>query len=183
MRVVVVAAVFVASLTTPIYLYAQLSKWGKTPGFWYSRYNNEYTVNTHSCAEFIANPNKRDYRDIALFARRVFEVLPQNAILVDADSRTFYPLRYFQLYENVRPDIRLRLVNSWGFDNWGLSRRDFSELLERVYRNGEDLFIVSLAHPFGEFLAQENVQGRYEFERFPLDPERWIYRLSRPKTY
>ncbi len=168
---------------TPLYLYAQLSKWGEKPGFWHARYNNNYTFNTYNGAEFIANPNKGTYGDIATFAAQIFEALPQNAILIDTDSRTFYPLRHFQLYERERPDLRLRLVNSWGFDDWGLSRRDFSQLLERAYVNREDLFIVSLGHPFEALLAQESQQGRYEFERFPLDSERWIYRLSRPKTY
>jgi len=177
-RIVLATALFAASLLTPVYLYAQLSRWGERPGFWYARYNNEYTVNTHDCAEFIANPNKGNYRDIAVFAARVFERLPEGAILIDSDSRTFYPLRYFQLYGHERPDLRLRLVNSWGFDGWGLSRRDFVELLERSHTNGEDLFIVSLAHPFGDILAQEQLFERYRFEPFVLDSERWIYKLS-----
>ena len=173
---------FAASVMTPMYLYAQLSKWEDKPGFWHARYNNNYTFNTYNGAEYIANPNKGTYRDIAELAARVFETLPQNAILIDTDSRTFYPLRHFQLYEHERPDLRLRLVNSWGFDDWGLSRRDFSQLLERAYLNGEDLFVVSLGHPFGELLSQESLRGRYEFEPFALDSERWIYRLVLPSA-
>ena len=177
-RSFVVASVVGVSVMTPPYLYAQLSRWGANPGYWNARYNNNYTFNTHDCAVYITNPNKGNYGDIATFADLVFELLPKNAILVDSDSRTYYPLRYFQVYENARPDIRLRLVNSWGFDDWGLSRQDFSRLLERVYLNGEELFLVSLAHPFVDFLAQENVEGRYEFQPFELETGRWIYRLS-----
>jgi len=181
-RIAILVTLFAASVTTPIYLYAQLSRWGEKPGVWHNRYNNNYTFNTYNSAEFIANPNKGTYRDIAAFAARIFEALPQNAILIDTDSRTFYPLRHFQLYERERPDLRLRLVNSWGFDDWGLSRRDFSQLLERAYMDSEDLFIVSLGHPFDALLAQESQQSRYEFEPFALDSKRWIYRLSLPKT-
>ena len=181
-RITVLITLFAVSVTTPIYLYAQLSKWGEKPGFWYARYNNNYTFNTYNGAEFIANPNKSTYEDIATLAARIFEVLPQNAILIDSDSRTFYPLRHFQLYEGERPDLRLRLVNSWGFDDWGLTRQDFMQLIERAYVNGEDLFIVSLGHPFAELLAQESQQGRHEFEPFALDSERWIYRLSLTTT-
>ncbi|MFQ5512267.1 MAG: protein O-mannosyl-transferase family [Candidatus Krumholzibacteriia bacterium] len=178
-RLFTLAAVFTVSFATPIYLYGRLSEWGRSPGFWHARYNNDYTFNTHDCAEFIANPNKGTYRDITTFAARVFERLPRGAILVDSDSRTFYPLRYYQVYEGARPDMRLRLVNSWGFDGWGLSPQDFSALLERARANGEDLFVVSLGHPFEELLA--DTKGRYEFEPFPLGTDRWIYRLSVPR--
>ncbi len=176
-RIAFAVVLFASSLVMPIYLYAQLSRWGERPGFWHARYNNEYTSNTHDCAEFIANPNKRNYNDIAIFAARLFEKLPQGAILIDSDSRTFYPLRYFQIYGHERPDLRLRLVNSWGFDGWGLSRRDFVELLERAHANGEDLFLVSLGHPFDDILAQEKLLERFRFEPFALDSERWIYTL------
>jgi hypothetical protein len=176
-RIAFAVVLFASSLVMPIYLYAQLSRWGERPGFWHARYNNEYTSNTHDCAEFIANPNKRNYNDIAIFAARLFEKLPQGAILIDSDSRTFYPLRYFQIYGHERPDLRLRLVNSWGFDGWGLSRRDFVELLERAHANGEDLFLVSLGHPFEDILAQEKLLERFRFEPFALDSERWIYTL------
>jgi len=48
--------------------------------------------------------------------------------------------------------------------------------------NGEDLFIVSLGHPFAELLAEESQQGRYEFEPFALESDRWIFKLSLPRT-
>ena len=83
-----------------------------------------------------------------------------------------------QLYEHWRPDIRLRLVNSWGFDNWGLSKNDFAELIARAFRNNEELFIVSLGHPIEEFLAQESLEGHYRFDPVALDSKRWIYKLA-----
>ena len=178
LRTTTVIILVASSVMTPVYLYAQLSRWGAQPGFWHARYNNNYTFNTHNCAEYIANPNKGTYRDIAVFAERILETLPQGAILVDSDSRTFYPLRYLQVYEGWRPDIRLRLVNSWGFENWGLSKQDFFELVERAYRGNEDLSIVSLGHPFEELLATDALKDRYRFDRRSLDSERWIYKLA-----
>jgi len=181
-RNAILVSLFAISVTTPIYLYSHLSRWGEKPGFWYARYNNNYAANNYNQAEYIANPNKRNYGDVTAFAERIFETLPKDAIIVDTDSRTLYPLRYLQVYEQKRPDIRLRLFNSWGFADWGLSRQGFLQLLEGAYTHRADLFITTLDHPFAEMLAVARQRRPYEFEPFALDSRHWVYRLSVPKA-
>jgi len=182
MRGTLLALAFAASLCAPVYLYAHLSTWGAKPGFWHARYNNDYAANNYNQAEYVANPNKRHFREVSNFADRMFATLPQNAIVVDTDSRTLYPLRYFQVYEEKRPDIRLRLYNSWGFANWGLSPEGFLQLIEGAYEHHADLFIPTLDHPYAEILAMAREQRAYDFERFPLDSVHWIYKLAVPKA-
>src|SRR5262249_48065838 len=117
-----VAVLSILAVGAPIYLYAHTARWGQNPqSFWHKRYNNDYTANNYDQAEYVANPNRRNYRDVTYFAEQVYRKLPRNSILLDTDSRTLYPLRYIQVYENQRPDIKLRLYNSWGFSGWGLS--------------------------------------------------------------
>lgn len=180
-RGAVLALLFAVSLASPVYLYAHLSKWGEKPGFWHARYNNDYTANNYNQAEYIANPNKRKFKEVSSFTDLMFAVLPKNAIVVDTDSRTLYPLRYLQVYENKRPDIRMRLYNSWGFADWGLSPEGFLQLIEGAYVHRADLFIPTLDHPFAEIITAARQQRAYEFERFPLDSKRWVYKLAVPK--
>ena len=180
-RGAILALLFAVSFAAPVYLYAHLSKWGEKPGFWHSRYNNDYAANNYNQAEYIANPNKRNFKEVSTFTDLMFAVLPKNAIVVDTDSRTLYPLRYFQVYENKRPDIRMRLYNSWGFANWGLSPEGFLQLIEGAYVHRADLFIPTLDHPYAEIIAAARQQRPYDFERFPLDSTHWVYRLAVPK--
>lgn len=167
------AAVCVA---LPPYVYAHLAEWGREPGLLHARYNNERTKNTHDAAEYVANPNKRHYRDVRDLVELLFTELPESSTLVDTDSRTYYVLRVFQTdREPRRPDLRIELVNSWGFDDWGLSPVRFGQLLARAHRYDENLFLISLRDPFARYLHATRV--RYRFDRFPLDEHRWIYRL------
>jgi hypothetical protein len=182
LRVAALALAFAASLCAPVYLYAHLSKWGAKPGFWHARYNNDYAGNNYNQAEYVANPDKRHFREVSNFADRMFATLPKGAIVVDTDSRTLYPLRYFQVYEEKRPDIRLRLYNSWGFANWGLSPEGFLQLIEGAYEHRADLFIPTLYSPYAEILAAARERRAYEFEKFPLDSVHWVYKLAVPKT-
>ena len=169
--------VLLFSIGFPPWFYAQLSIWGREPGFWYSRYNNKHTVNTHDCAEYIANPNKRHFTDVVDFAELLFDRLPKNSIYLDDDGRCYYPLIYFQRYYGKRPDLSIQMINCWGFKNWGASTNGFATLLNDAWKSNRPLFLISLGHPFGGFLEQIPDRGRFIFERFPLDDRRWIYRL------
>ena len=173
------AALFLFSILFPPYLYANISGWASTPGFWYFRYNNNYTVNSHDCAEYIANPDKRNYYDVEEFAEVLFKILPAGAIFVDDDSRTYYPIHdYYMKYYGKRKDLNVQIINSWGFDNWGLTPNRFSALLKQSYENNREFFIVSVDHPFRGIITALPEKERYQFEAFSLDEKRWIYRLK-----
>jgi hypothetical protein len=107
-----------------------------------------------------------------LFAR-----LPSNALYLDNDGRAYYPVRYFQRYHGMRPDVRAELVNSWGFSGWGLEPGEFSRLIHEAHRGGQPLFLVSIQEPFYGPITRLPGLDRLRYRRFPLDEKRWIYRL------
>lgn len=171
------------SMILPPYLYANQAIWGRNPqSYWFRRYNNFYTENTHDVSGYIADPNKRNYYSVQQFAKLVFEKLPQGAVLFDDDSRTYYPLaEYYQRYYQARPDLDIRLVNSWGFQNWGDSESTFARMLEEAYRTGKDFFLVTNKQPFYGLLQKVQNPEKYQFKEFFLDEHRWIYRLVTAK--
>jgi hypothetical protein len=162
----------------PPWFYAQLSVWGRQPGIWHARYNNAYTRNSHDAAEYIANPNKRHWNDVEEFAELIFAQLPRSAHYVDDDSRTYYPIHYFKTHLGKRRDLNVHIINSWGFSGWGWSKERFATVLAHSYRTDRPLFLITIDHPFADFLATANQTGVFQFERFPLDDHRWIYRLK-----
>jgi hypothetical protein len=178
-----VAALALIAVASPIYLYAHTAKWGRSPeSFWHHRYNNDYTANNYDEAVYVANPNRHSYRDVTYFIEQVYRKLPRNAILIDTDSRTLYPLRYIQVYEDQRPDIKLRLFNSWGFAGWGISPQQALEGFDEARARRANLFITTTDHPFKELLAAAKQQGvDYNFEKYPLDDTLYIYRLETPR--
>ena len=171
----IVAAV--ACVVMPPYMYSHQAIWGADMNsVWHRRYNNRYTDNTYSIAEYIANPNKRGNRDIEEFCLKLLDKLPKHAVFFDDDSRGYFPVaEYFQRYYGLRPDLQVNLINSWGFANWGVSPASFKESLEQAYRTGGDFFLSSLQSPFQQALAA--MPERYTWRRFPLDEHRWVYRL------
>ena len=175
---------YVVSLAAPVTVYAHLTQWAERRlfPFWTGRYSNWYTENSHRIGEYLANPNKRHFRDIEEFADLVFSKFPPNSILFDDDSRTYYPLaEYFQRYYLKRPDIRTYLVNSWGFKNWGASESVFADELRSAYNTGRPFFLIALKHPFTGLLKAMPDGRRYRFDTFRLDEKHWVYRLVTAK--
>jgi hypothetical protein len=162
----------------PAYLDAQLSRWGRDPGPFHARWNNDYTENTHDAAAYIANPDKRHWNDAEEFAGLLFERLPRGAVYIDDDSRLYYPIDYLRRHRDRRSDLHVRMINSWGFSGWGLSEAQFTHHLRRAHDTDRPLFVVTLDWPFRHFIARAAEQGvPTRFERFELDSQRWIYRL------
>jgi hypothetical protein len=168
---------FVASAVAPIAIYARLAHWGRTgPAFLQQKFGNTLTANTHDVGEYVANPNKRHYREYEIFLGRLFESLPPGAIFLDDDSRTYYPIKYYQKYYNRRRDLRVEMVNVWGFEGWGLGRQGFAALLAEAYEGNKPLFLVSIAYPFDAFIIDLR-DDRYRFRKFPVGDGRWVYQL------
>ena len=172
------AAVTLAlSLIAPVYLYSRLSQWGRGPGFLQKKFGNTLMANSHDVGEYIANPNKRNYREYEIFIGLLFARLPEGAIFIDDDARTYYPIKYFQKFYGRRRDLRIEMLNVWGFEGWGLGREGFAALLEEAYRADKPLFLISIAHPYDGRIISTPGSERYRFRTYPLGDGRWVYRL------
>ena len=178
-----VGVLAVIAAASPIYLYAHTAKWGRDPqSFWHKHYNSDYTANNYDTAEYVANPNRRNYTGMTYFAELMFRKLPRNAIVVDTDARALYQMRYLQVYENQRPDIKLRLFNSFGFGDWGVSPEQLLQGFDEAQERHANVFITTTDDPFKGLLAAAEEKGRtYRFEKYPLDDKLYVYRLQTPK--
>jgi hypothetical protein len=177
-----VIGVLSAGILAPVILYKEIPVWAQNPAtYWYARYNNNYTENTHDCSTYILNPDKHAYLDIRTIADLVFTKVPNHAILVDDDSRTYYPLaEYYQKYYGKRPDITILLINSWGFKNWGKTEQELAAIIKNSVTR-RPVFLISQRHPFAG-LIEDLYTGGIVAEKYRLDEKHWIYRLL-PKDW
>jgi hypothetical protein len=173
----VLVASMLFSLAFPPWFYSKLAEWGTRPGLWSRRYDSEFHGNIVNFAEYLANPNKRHWRDAEEYANLLFEKLPKGAVYIDDDSRTYFPVQYFRRYYHRRLDLKIFMVNSWDFSDWGLDRRDFEKELLLARRSPGNLFLPSLRSPFRQLLPRNLDGSPPEFQLFPLDERRYIYRL------
>ncbi len=173
-----VYAGMLASVLIPPFVYRHLAVWGAEEGFWHGRFNNNYTHNTHNCATYIANPDKSGWRDVDAFAELLFAALPPNAIYFDDDSRNYYPLHdYYQRRYGKRPDVRILMMNTWGFDNWGLSEQGFTDNAVVWLRQGRPVFMTTIDKPMDGITRNLAARGIVA-KRHDLDADHWIYRLE-----
>ena len=169
-----------ASVLMPPLVYDHLAVWGNDQGFWHGRFNNNFTDNSHDCATYIANPNKRRWNDVDYFSRLLLEKLPKNSVFMDDDARVYYPLKYyFQRYYDMRPDVQVMMMNSWGFSGWGITEDAFVQMAQRAIR-ARPIFLVSVRAPHEGAVAKLAEQGIVA-RRFDLDDDHWVYRLEQVK--
>jgi hypothetical protein len=173
----IVIGVLSAGILAPVILYEKIPVRARNPAtYWYARYNNNYTENTHDCSTYILNPDKHAYFDIRTIADLIFTKAPDRAILVDDDSRTYYPLaEYYQKYYGKRPDITIMLINSWGFKNWGSTEQELAANIKKSLTR-RPVFLISRKYPFAG-LIEDLYTGGIVAEKFRLDEKHWIYRL------
>ncbi len=160
-------------------VYGNVVAWAHNPlSVWHRTHSGGYSSNLYNQAEYVANPNKRSYREVEIFADLLFAKLPPNSFFLDDDSRSYYPLAdYFQRYYGKRRDVSFLLVNSWGFSGWGLSTDSLSTLVERAYYLDKPFFVTSTGSPYQTFFNTIKKRIPIQFERFPLSADRWVYRL------
>ena len=172
----VVYGLLLVAIGFPPWFYTKLPEWGVNEGFWHQRYNNNYTVNSHDCATYIANPNKAGWDEVDKFSRLLFEKLPERAVFMDDDSRVYYPLRsYFQKHYGMRPDVTVMLMNTWGFSGWGTTEDAFVNFVRRNI-NRRRVFLISIEHPFVGAVDKLGKSGIVP-RRFELGEGRWVYEL------
>jgi hypothetical protein len=172
----VVATVLVAFVVPPPAVYARLRAWGEGGGI-FARYGPSAAENILDVGTYLANPDRRRFRGFEDFVDLLFARLPPGAIYLDDDSRTYYPIKYIQMYEGGRPDVRVELVNAWGFESWGLDPPRFADLLRSAHARDLDLFLPALETPYLPWLLRPENVDRYRFRRFPLDERRYVFRL------
>lgn len=167
-----------ASFAFSIYFYENLSVWGSNPdSIWHKRYDNEPVENTHNAIVYYTNPNKRNFTDIHDYITLLFEKLPPNSFYFDDDSRNFYSVELYQRLYKLRPDLRLFVLNSWGFNNWGCTKKGFANIFKKSYYTDQQLFLISLKYPFNYYLFATPDYKKYKFIKYPLDDKHWIYKL------
>ena len=172
------AAALAASVFVPPLVYDGLARAAQKPGPLRVRYGGESHGNTVDMATYLIDPDKHDYRDWDRFNSALFRALPTGSVYVDDDSRTYYQLAFYaQRYLGERPDVKVVLVNAWGFSNWGLTGEQFVAALREARETGPPLFLASLDDPYSSLLSAAPDALRFRFRRFPLDERRWVYKL------
>ena len=170
-------AALAASVAAPVALYSRLGKWAHGSPFLAATLRSGHTANTPDVGEYVANPDKRRFREYADFITALFARLPENAVFVDDDAHTYYPLLYYQKYEHARRDVAVALVNVWGFEGWGMDRAAFQQLLAAGHSGARRVFLISVGPPFGPWIVSAPGSEGYRFKRFPLAEGRWVYEL------
>lgn len=146
---------------------------------WHNRFNNTYAAGLYRQGEYISNPNKRGYTDVADYADELFSKLPAYSVYLDDDSRTYYPIaEYYQRFYGKRPDVSVQMMNSWGFDDWGLSPKAIVDMMERSYVSGTPFFIPTTMSPYSSVIRAAKERFDVKFTEFPLGGNRAIYRLE-----
>ncbi len=165
-------------LATPGF-YEYIWRSGRNPqSRWHHNYHNNYSANLYDQARFIIVPDKHDYRELDIYAGLLFAKLPQNAVYLDDDSRTYYTIAdYFQKYYRQRTDLQVLLINSWGIDGWGYSTKALIDFIRTAHRTDKPFFLPSLGRPYSDFLNHLPPDSGIRFERFYLSDSRWIYKM------
>ena len=175
---------FLSLLATPLF-YDFVENSAQNPdGFWYPRYNNIYSHNLYDQAGFIINPAKHEFYEMENFCDLVFEKLPQGSVMLDDDSRSYYPLAdYYQKYYNKRRDIQILLMNSWGIAGWGMSSEQLVMEIKDTVKRGTPFFIPTLMAPYQSIIDTLTQDNEFYFEKFPLNDKRWLYQVKSKKEH
>ena len=178
LKYLLLSAVILSLGWTP-YFYGHLSRWGNDPNsIWFSRYNNSLSYNTYRVNEFLANPNKRGYHDIAEVCNLILAKLPPHAEFCDSDSRLYFQLQlYYQQFYHRRLDVDFYLINSFLFPNWGIDQKTFAQKIKYAYLNGKAFFLNSMGWPESDYLSGLPDRQNYQFEKFRLNDNWWVYKL------
>jgi hypothetical protein len=201
---VVFLILVIPMLLLPGFIYGRMHGWYQNVAF-FNRYFNTYpqipwTRHTWDPVEFIVDTNKRNYEKVERYADAIFSILPQGAYLLNSDSRSDYPLRYYyrDLYQ-VRTDINHVSIFS-PFLTAETGNR-LAGRLKTALDRGDPVYSSSILYPEKVILDQlfllydpsttlEEVQSLSEAEylrRFPgvrfekivmfEEEQIWIYRL------
>ena len=159
----------------------------------------ELVSDTWDAFEYVANPAKTRYDEVKKSVEKLFHLLPQGAHYWTDDARDGYAISmYYQRILGERPDLHCHTVFS-PFLNEAQAKIE-ARKIEGALRNGEEVYLVSLAYPHRPILNQlylrldhraknESVSQlssealmstmpQYAIIKIPLFPEKDIYRYK-----
>ena len=162
-------ALLAALILAPIWLYAVLPGTLKSMGVSEGQFG-VYPIGTgaRDTLAYFLNPNKRGDDSAARFGRSTLEMLSPNALVFTpktTDQEAYVILRYVQLIEGVRPDVRLDLLLFEPADD--ITQALYEQAVAQ--QSCRPLYIASL-NPRGYPLEQ--LRSAYE-----IVPEANLYRL------
>jgi hypothetical protein len=170
--------VLASCVLTPPLFYATLADWSHGSDLFRSSFTSNSTTNTHQVGTYLANPNKAGWSDMDEVAMLLMEELPPGAVFIDDDARLYYSLeRYYHQHLGLRPDLQLRLYNSWGYEGWGDTLEELLAETKAQLAAGGRVFVVSLEPPHRELIFELAEHHDIVPRRFDLDPYRWVYEL------
>ncbi len=168
----------------PVYYYSQIGKWSYDPTSWWFEhgpYMDKRFINTHNRVEYNYNPDKSNFKDVEIIVNLLFEKLPQNAIVIDDDSRMYYPIalyykKYVEKFKNWRNDIKFKMMNVWGHTGWGTS---VDGIVKEINSNkDENYFLMAIrSYPYNEIVSKLD-SNKQIFLPYKLDNTHWIYKLK-----
>ena len=181
-----VYAISVLSVIFPVWYYQKISDWSVDPSSWwfdFGPYSDQRFLNSHNRSEYNNNPDKSGYDDVDEFVNLLFAKLPQNATILDDDSRMFYPIHlYYRKYadrdDKGRPDINLKMINVWGHKNWGTTVDRVVREVNAVNPGEENYFLIANRnYPHYDVIKKLDHNDR-TFLPWKLRNNRWIYKLK-----
>ena len=169
----------------PVYFFAHLPELAKGSRLWRSFAVRPAGINmVGSDGPFLAQPNKRRYRSVDDFARRLFATLPADSLLIDHPSRTYYPLTYyFQTFYGMRPDVAIVLFAP--ADLLGASAQrwpdslDTPETVDLVAQRMESREVFLAAHLGFEEVVGPLLDRGVTFTEYPLGGPWLVYQARR----
>ncbi len=180
----IVCCVF--SVILPITFYEKIGEWSQDPSTWwfhYGPYSDRKFISSHNRTEYNYNPNKRNYDDVEDFVNLLLEKLPKGAMIIDDDSRMFYPVNlYYRKYadraDKGRPDIKWKMINVWGHKHWGMSIKHAVKLINSKSPGMENFFLIANRnYPHRKIIRQLDPNDRV-FLPWKLANDKWIYKLK-----
>lgn len=145
------------TLLVPAVLYPSFSRWPnreKSVDRYIALYPEaERTGGIWDPAEYIFNPIKRNYTEVAEFSEGVLDTLPQGATYWDDESKAAYPLEfYYQEVKGRRRDVKTNRVFGLVMEEADAQR--YANRMLSQLRRGERVFVAGLVEPEREILNQ-----------------------------
>jgi hypothetical protein len=141
----------------PVVLYPSFSRWPnreKSVDRYIALYPEaERTGGIWDPAEYIFNPIKRNYTDVAVFSQGVLNTLPQGSTYWDDESKAAYPIEfYYQEVKGRRRDVKIHRVFGLVMEEADAQR--YAKRMLAQLRRGEQVFVSGLVEPEREILNQ-----------------------------
>ena len=145
-------------------------------GYWSRRYHTPSVAyaGRYDLVGLYADPLRHDRGTVEEFIRRLFAMLPKDALLVD-DIAIYYQAQFMQQHYGQRPDVRLLLLQPLGMAGWGTPS---DELIATCNAATNRVFITATSGPAAGLVTALKFGG-WRAEKFPLGDAFWIYELRR----